>query len=113
MISGHDIRWTGDLFQMLRNNFGDSKSFDVAYLVGSRWQQGNTSVLEYNKKFNKHHLNIKRAINNNSELDSDVRKFSLTNEDSVYRDIVDSDRALNYLSMPQNPGPSEQRKILR
>ncbi|KAK0169630.1 hypothetical protein PV328_011789 [Microctonus aethiopoides] len=82
MIDGHDIRSIEDLIQVLRNNFVETKSFDVATLERSQCQQNNDSVLLYNKKFNEIHLNVKRAINNNIEFDADARKAILKNEEN-------------------------------
>ncbi|KAK0166575.1 hypothetical protein PV327_004069 [Microctonus hyperodae] len=80
MIDGHDIRSIEDLIQVLRNNFGETKSFDVATLERSQCQQNSKSVLSYNKRFNEIHLNVKRAINNNIEFDANARKAILKNE---------------------------------
>lgn len=65
MIESHDVRSIEDSIQVLRNNFGETKSFDVATLERSQCQQNNDSDLLYNEKFNEIHLNVKRAINNN------------------------------------------------
>lgn len=81
MIDGYDIRSVEDLFHTLRINFGENKSYDVALLERSQCQQSNDSVLNYNKKFNECHLNVKRAVNNNSEFNAENRALILKNEE--------------------------------
>ncbi|KAK0078243.1 hypothetical protein PV326_009480 [Microctonus aethiopoides] len=80
-IDGHDIRSIDDLNNTLRENFGETKSFDIATLERSQCHQGNDNVISYNKRFNEIHLNVKRAINNNANFDANHRKVSLINEE--------------------------------
>ncbi|KAH0563565.1 hypothetical protein KQX54_002205 [Cotesia glomerata] len=81
VIDGNDIRSLEDLIRILRINFGENKSYDVTLLERSQCQQNDQSVLNYNKKFNDCHLNVKRALNNNSEFDAENRMLILKNEE--------------------------------
>ncbi|XP_044005455.1 GATA zinc finger domain-containing protein 8-like [Aphidius gifuensis] len=81
MIDGNDIRTSDDLFQVLRNYFGENKSYDVSLLERSQCQQGRDNVTLYNKRFNEYHANVKRSINNNCKISSTQRHIILANEE--------------------------------
>lgn len=81
MIDGWNIRSAKVLLQTLRNNFVENKSYNVVLLERSQCQQSNESILRYNKRFNDCHLNIKKCVNNNPDLNITNRAIVLANEE--------------------------------
>lgn len=83
-----------DLIHALRNNFGETKSYDIDILGRNQCQQNNDNIITYNKKFNEIHPNVKRAIDGNPDFDQNHREISLIKEEK--QGLVQYIRGLRY-----------------
>lgn len=80
-LDGADIQNVEDFQQVLRLYFGETKTLDTARIERSMCMQGNENVLDYNRRFTNAQLNIRRAISNDSSIDSTHRKYALSDEE--------------------------------
>lgn len=82
-IDGQQIVDRDSLFEVLRGQYGNCKSYELAILERSQCVQGRESVAAYSRRFDQLHRDVRRSIINDPSNTTDTHSILLNNEDKI------------------------------